>query len=530
MNLDAMRPWLDRYVRRGDAILLAAGFQWGFRIPFRPRGRGEVHGNLRSVAANPGVALQKIRKEVELGRMAGPFAAPPLEDLRVSPLGVVPKKEPGKFRLIHHLSYPAGSSVNDDIDPELCSVSYTSFDQALAVVKRAGTGAWLAKADIESAFRLLPIHPDCHHLLGCALDGSFYVDLCLPMGCSISCSYFEKFSSFLEWVVRRRANSKGLVHYLDDFLCVGPAVSDECQHVLETLEEVAAEFGVPFAPEKTVGPVTCLCFLGLEIDTLVGECRLPADKLVDLRSWVDRLQCRRKATVREIQSLLGKLNFACRVIVMGRVFCRRLGKLLMGALAPHHHVRLPTDVRDDLAVWRRFLDSFNGRLIFPESEVTSTELRLYTDAAGSHGFGAYLDGGWCAAAWPAEWTGLGLTRNLCFLEMFPIVVALFIWGDVLSNKRVIFVTDNMGVVQAINKQSASSVDVVRLLRVLVLRCLQLNVGFRAVHLPGVRNDIADSLSRFQWERFRRLAPTADLEGQRFPERLWRLGTSGLEGW
>ncbi|OCT55505.1 hypothetical protein XELAEV_18001688mg, partial [Xenopus laevis] len=87
----------------------------------------------------------------------------------------------------------------------------------------------------------------------------------------------------------------------------------------------------------------------------------------------------------------------------------------------------------------------------------------------------------------------------------------------------------MGVVQAINKQFASSAEVVRLLRVLILRCLQINVGFRAVHLPRVQNDIADSLSWFQWDHFRQLAPTAEMEGHQFPECLLRIGTIGLEG-
>ncbi|XP_063297730.1 apolipoprotein L6-like [Pelobates fuscus] len=67
--------------------------------------------------------------------MAGPFASPPLVGLRVSPLVVVPKKEADKFRMIHHLSYPKGASVNDDIDKALCSVSYTSFDKAVELVK-----------------------------------------------------------------------------------------------------------------------------------------------------------------------------------------------------------------------------------------------------------------------------------------------------------------------------------------------------------------------------------------------------------
>ncbi|KAM9323893.1 complement factor B-like [Gastrophryne carolinensis] len=92
--------------------------------------------------------------------MSGPFTDPPVDGMVVSPLGVVPKKEKGKFRLIHHLSFPKGGSVNDGIDRELSSVAYTSFDFALAMVREAGPGALMGKTDIEAAFRLLPVHPE----------------------------------------------------------------------------------------------------------------------------------------------------------------------------------------------------------------------------------------------------------------------------------------------------------------------------------------------------------------------------------
>ena len=79
-----------------------------------------------------------------------------------------------------------------------CSVQYVSMDDAVELVRRARHGATMAKADIESTFRLLPVHPDSFHLLGFQLDGLYYFYKCLPMGCAISCAYFEAFSSFLE--------------------------------------------------------------------------------------------------------------------------------------------------------------------------------------------------------------------------------------------------------------------------------------------------------------------------------------------
>ncbi|KAJ1148816.1 hypothetical protein NDU88_001642 [Pleurodeles waltl] len=167
---------------------------------------------------NTAVVARKLEKERALGRLAGPFKCPLLTGFVCSPMGVVPKKEPGQFRLIHNLSAPLWSSVNDAIDPQLCSVRYASVDNAEDKVRALGRGALLAKTDIESAFRLLPVHPDDYHLLGFQFQGEYYYDQCMPIGCSISCSYFEQFISFLQCFFLLRTGHREVIHYLDDFL------------------------------------------------------------------------------------------------------------------------------------------------------------------------------------------------------------------------------------------------------------------------------------------------------------------------
>ena len=59
-----------------------------------------------------------IHKELKPGRIAGPFQHPLFQNFTVSPLGMVPKKDSGKFRMIHDLSSPPNLSVNDYISPE----------------------------------------------------------------------------------------------------------------------------------------------------------------------------------------------------------------------------------------------------------------------------------------------------------------------------------------------------------------------------------------------------------------------------
>ena len=133
-----------------------------------------------------------------------------------------------------------------------------------------------------------------------------------------------------------------------------------------------------------------------------------------------------------------------------------------------------------------------------------------------------LDNRWCTEAWPPCWVEAGITRNIALLELFPIVVAFTIWAPVLANKQGTLWSDNHAVVQLINNNSASCPRVLALLRRLVSCQLEGNTAVRMRHVAGVHNEIADALSRFQWARFRTLAPHADQTGAAVPEDLWGL--------
>lgn len=141
------------------------------------------------------------------------------------------------------------------------------------MVKAYGSGALMAKCNIKSAFRLLPVPPDDFRLLGFQFDNMFFVYSALPMGCSISCAGFEH--SFLEWALERRAGLKQVVHYLDDFLFCGASYSERGVYLVSCFQHLTAELGVSLAEEKTEGPSMVLTFLGIELDTESQCSRLP---------------------------------------------------------------------------------------------------------------------------------------------------------------------------------------------------------------------------------------------------------------
>ncbi len=106
-------------------------------------------------ASKSEVIRDYLQKELSLGRMLGPFTdTNSLPPFHINRFGVIPKGHNiGKWRLITDLSYPHGHRVKEGIDSTLCSLQYTTVDQMARVVEHLGTGAMLAKVDIESAYR-----------------------------------------------------------------------------------------------------------------------------------------------------------------------------------------------------------------------------------------------------------------------------------------------------------------------------------------------------------------------------------------
>jgi len=123
--------------------------------------------------------LDKLQREVELGRMLGSFTYKPISTLRISPIGLVEKSD-HTWRPITHLSYPKENSVNDFIDEKVCAVKYSSFDQVLDMISGLRKSPELGKIDIRQAFRLITINPSYFDLLGIMFDAKIMlISACL---------------------------------------------------------------------------------------------------------------------------------------------------------------------------------------------------------------------------------------------------------------------------------------------------------------------------------------------------------------
>ena len=510
---------LDRLLEGYDVSIrnyLVTGFREGFVIDYEgPLLRPSLK-NHPSFIKNIEIGRDKILQEVMKGRVLGPFKTPPFNNFVTSPLGLVPKKEPGEYRMIHDLSYPRSNSVNAYIPRSASAVQYETLDQAIQLVVEAGKNALIAKTDIENAYRIVPVHPSSIHLLGMSCNGVYYFDAFLPFGLSQSCAIFETFSTALQWCLKRMSPLTRITHILDDFIFIGPEKTNLAQAGLSSFLTLSKELGVPVKHSKTVVPTTCAILHGIEVDTIASEARLPQEKLSKATQLLSDMQKRKKVTLKQLQELLGFLNFICKVVVPGRVFLRRLTDLTKGLQSPNHFIRLTKAARSDLSTWLSFLQAHNGiSILRPLRWVTSTNLQLYSDSAGSCGFAAVLGSHWISGPFPDDWKSF----HISILELYPILLAIFTWAPLLANKCIIFHCDNLNVVYAINSQTSKQPTLMILLRKLVLACLNFNILFTAKHIKGKHNVIPDFISRFQMQHARQLAPWLDLHPTPIPEEL-----------
>lgn len=456
-----------------------------------------------------------IDKDVSELKKAGPYDTKPFAKFSCSPIGAVPKKSADpdvrKIRMIHHLSHPehpaAGQlgSVNShiiEVDMKISGVK-----TAISRIVELGKNCFLIKMDVEAAYKQIPVRRQDWPLLGFTWRDKFYYERVLPFGLTSSCRLWELYASALHWILRKEVDMDGMVHYVDDFLFLVRS-SDEARarRCIEHIMSICRDLGIPMAPDKTEGPTFKLVFLGIQLDTERMEASLTEARLEEIRQVCDQWAEAEEMSVKDLQKVVGLLNFACFVIEPGRVFLKRMIQLMKRWEARNKHDRrsdktdrrISAVVREDLRWWRDCIHRWNGKSFFYDPSWTiDEEMELYTDACLA-GMGARWGKKWFEARWTSKQLEAAQRKSrmsMPFLEFTALVAAALTWGRAWTKKRITFRCDSEGVVNAIRLKSTSDPLMCELLRELTLCAIECNFAFQCVHVPGVLNVCADELSR-----------------------------------
>ena len=198
------------------------------------------------------------------------------------------------------------------------SLTYTSVDQVDATITTVGWGTLLAKIDIEAAYWLIPVHPDDRCLQAVEWESSIYIDPTLPFGLRSAPKIINAVADALAWQLRQ-VGIAHVDHYLDNFIVLGSPSTTQCQHAVTILNRELIRLWVPIADHKRDGSAICLTFLGIEIDTVALQLRLPENKLQCLCTLLGEWSTKKQKELESL-SLCGLLNHACKVVRAGRSF------------------------------------------------------------------------------------------------------------------------------------------------------------------------------------------------------------------
>ena len=180
------------------------------------------------------------------------------------------------------------------------------------------------------------------------------------------------------------------------------------------------------------------------------------------------------------------------MVVPSRTFLSRMICLSCTVKRLDHFIYLNRGFRD---LWGKFLQGWNRKSFVLEDQLTSApDFEIYTDAAGSVGYGGYFQGHWFHGVWTKEQQLDPKCRiSIAYQELYPIGLSALLWGGQWANKQLLFRCDNEATVHAINKGTSKSHFICHLLRLLTLKSMQCNFLLKAEHIPGKSNGIGDSL-------------------------------------
>lgn len=480
---DRVEEWKSELQNDRDCKFLIDGIQNGFRITERDSVFVNVHQKNHPSAMQHKIEVEKeLKHQIELGNYVIASKKPTI----VSALAAIPKDD-GSVRLIHDGSRPVNTAMNDYSIPNA-----EKFQNLQDACKLAKPYYFMAKIDLQAAYRSVPIHCDDYTATGLQWkfqnmsDPVFIFDTKLPFGSNKGPSHFHRLSQAIRRCMVRRGFN-GVVAYIDDFFLAAPTY-EECNYWMTVLIRLIRKLGFLISWKKVVGPTQRLTFLGVEIDTTQCTLSLNGEKLEKLHSELKQFKNRKRASKQQLQSIAGKLNWACQAIRGGRFFLRRIIDSIQHLQQQRHKAQLSSEFHADLQWWLSFLHVFNGTVYF-----SCDKEHVHIDACNVAA-GSFWLGKWNYVVFECDMPKVA-DLHINYKEMSAVVTAVDNWASLWAGKTVIFHTDSTVTKAAINRGWSRNSYVNSLLRTMAWKCAKLNIKIKAVHVPGCLNVIADTISR-----------------------------------
>ena len=405
------------------------------------------------------------------------------------------------MRIILNLSHPfkkdsVNHSINKEIfDGKLIKLKYPSVDDLVKIIQKkwetTDEKVLIFKRDLKAAYRQMWMDPGDVHLLGYRIGKFLYFDVTLSMGSKSSAICCQKSTDIITSIFRKYGFEN--VNYLDDL--GGAEVESEADIAFQTLEYILDKMNVQESEQKAVKPAEVVSFLGIKFNTITKTLEIEETKIEEIQKLLREWENRKHATLKQLQQLLGKLNFLCSTVRAGRIFVSRLINAIKKSsegLNP-----LSTETKQDVKWWIKFMRYFDGKSMMPDTRWVAPDKELACDAS-LKGCGGCSHGRYFHATFP-QWILRNTNVYINELETIAIMVALKLWSDTFKNRNILVFCDNSTTVDIINTGRAKNEFAQKCLREICWITVQANMVIKVIHRPGVSNTIPDYLSR--WDSY-----------------------------
>ena len=410
----------------------------------------------------------------------------------------------------------------------------------------------LVKMDFDVAFRNIPIHLNDLPLLGFTLDDLYFINSTMAFGARSSCKIFEEFATSIQWILDNETNSTNSSHYLDDFIMVHTS-SAVCAYYMSKLQDICDFIGAPLSPDKMVGPMQIIKFLGLTLNFLKQVVQIPLEKVQKAITQIDYLLSTQYVNNKNFKRQSAgkkhsKTDWPTQLHMQGgplrEAFSwQAIQSSGQSIFTPHQCTSTKTQTSSQGMPGQRFLArsthveaiSLRSHLSNPQRSQVPPLLagnqgpQIFADATGSAllCFGCVYPekGFWAHVCWPLSFFK-HQTPSIALLELFSIVIVVEMWvPPLLQGKQIHLCSDNEATVFCLNKKSSKNNECMFLICHLALTCMQFQIYVTAQHYLGKKNVLADALSWGKIHQFHQQARQQHMMEEhptQLPSSLWPL--------
>ena len=425
-----------------------------------------------------------IQQEVKELLQKGAIEPVPQEHINqgfYSTLFLVPKKT-GELRPVINLR-PLNRYIKHQ---------HFKMDTMKSVMNLVRQGDYAITLDLKDAYLHIPIHQNHKKYLRFSVANQQYQFTALPFGPTSAPRTFTKVTAVIAAYVRRRGLR--LAVYLDDWLGLN-AMKTRLLQDRTLLITLLAELGFIINTKKSqMIPKQEIAYIGGLFKLQLGVVTPTLERLTKLSQAIQVIQAQVTCTALEYLQLLGLMASCIQLVPNARLHMRPVQLHLLYFWKPSSkdlQCQIPRteQVVNHLVWWLQPENILKGQSV---QQWTATQV-IQTDASLT-GYGACLDRHIIQGIWSQSEKRL----HINCLEMKAVHIALQKFMHLIKGQNVLIRSDNITVVQYINKQGGTrSPPLCYLAWNLWQLALQNKVSLKAAHIAGKLNVLPDQLSRIK---------------------------------